>query len=70
MACKSCGAEVQSQFRSEIAIHSRDKDNTLVFVFPDIFVCLNCGKLEFAGEFTVPEDELRLLTKRDAAAAG
>ena len=70
MACKSCGAEGQSKFPTEIAIHSRDRDSPLVFVFPDIFVCLNCGKLEFGEEFTVPEDELRLLTKRDAAGAG
>ena len=69
MACKLCGAEGQSKFPAEIAIHSRDRDRPLVFVFPSISVCLNCGKPEFAEEFTVPESELRLLTKRDAAGA-
>jgi len=45
------------------------RDKPLVFVFPEIFVCLNCGKSEFAEEFSVPENELRLLTNRDAAGA-
>ena len=70
MACKLCGAEGQGQFPTEIAVHLRDVDRPLVFVFPDILVCLNCGKPEFAAEFTIPENELRFLTKRNAAGAG
>jgi hypothetical protein len=46
------------------------RDKPLVFVFPEIFACLNCGKPEFAEEFRIPETELRLLTKGDAAGAG
>jgi len=70
VACTLCGTERQGKFPTEIAIHSRDINSSLVFVFPEIFVCLNCGKPEISEEYTIPEDELRLLTKSDAAGAG
>jgi len=38
----------------------------VVWVFPQLVVCLGCGMAEFA----VPEDELRLLAEGNAAAAG
>ena len=41
-------------------------DKPVVWVFPDVVVCLDCGTAEFA----VPEEELRQLIKGDAAAAG
>jgi len=41
-------------------------DKPVVWVFPEIFVCLDCGIAEFA----VPEVELRLLAKGDTAATG
>ena len=41
-------------------------DRPVVWVFPELVVCLDCGTAEFA----VPESELRLLAKDDAAAAG
>jgi hypothetical protein len=41
-------------------------DKPVVWVFPEIVVCLVCGTAEFA----VPEAELLLLAKGDAAAAG
>jgi hypothetical protein len=41
-------------------------DKPIVWVFPELVVCLDCGNAEFA----VPEAELRQLAKGDAAAAG
>jgi hypothetical protein len=69
MPCKSCGSLNQNRFTAEIAIHSPGLKNLaepVVWVFPEIFVCLDCGK----AEFTVPEAELRLLAKGDAAGGG
>ena len=68
MPCKSCGSENLRGFTGEIAIHFSGLKNINephVWVFPALVVCLNCG---FA-EFTVPETELRLLTKGRAADA-
>jgi hypothetical protein len=67
VACGSCGLQSQEEFFAEIAIHSRDLQGPLVLVFPKIMVCMNCGKLQFAEEFVVPDNELRLLAKRGAA---
>jgi hypothetical protein len=56
--CSSC--QTESTFNSEIAIHFRGLeglDKPIVWVFPEIAVCLNCG---FA-ELTVPERELQVL---------
>jgi hypothetical protein len=69
VACASCGFQNPEKFRVEIAIHSHDSHDPLVFVFPSILVCMNCGKPEFAEEFVIPDDQLRLLSKRDAASA-
>jgi hypothetical protein len=69
MPCKSCGSVNQNKFRGEIGIHFpglKNIDKPVVWVFPDLVVCLDCGTAEFA----VPETELRLLAKGDAAAAG
>jgi hypothetical protein len=40
-------------------------DKPVVWVFPELIVCLDCGIAEFA----VPEAELRELAKGDAAGA-
>jgi hypothetical protein len=66
MQCTSCDSENVSEFKGEIAIHLpglKHLDRPPVWVFPDLLVCLNCG----IAQFVVPEDELQLLTKRDAA---
>jgi hypothetical protein len=52
-----------------MAIHYpglKNIDKPVVQVFPELVVCLDCGTAEFA----VPEAELRVLAKDDAAAAG
>jgi hypothetical protein len=65
MPCKSCGSLNQSKFSAEMCIHFPENiDKPVVWVFPEPVVCLDCGTAEFA----VPEEELRQLAKRDAAA--
>jgi hypothetical protein len=57
------------KFSAEMAIHFLELENIdkpVVWLFPEIVVCLDCGTAEFA----VPEAELRQLAKGDAAAAG
>jgi len=69
MPCKSCKSLNQSKFTAEIAIHFPELNNIdkpVVWVFPEVVVCLNCGTAEFA----VSEAELRLLCKDNTAAAG
>jgi hypothetical protein len=65
MACNSCGSLKQEKFRSEIDIHFpglKNVDKRPVVVFPELVVCLNCGK----AEFTVAEDDLNLLAEGNA----
>lgn len=64
--CRSCGSNNQRQFGSEIYVHLPGLDKPTVMVFPTLVVCLECGGV---AEFTIPEDELRLLVKEGAAAA-
>jgi hypothetical protein len=69
MPCKSCGSINQRKFTAEMGIHFpelKNIDKPVVWVFPELVVCLDCG----AAEFAVPEEELRQLGKRDVAAAG
>ena len=69
MPCKSCGSVNQSKFIGEICIHFpelKKVDKPVVWVFPELVVCLDCGTAQFA----VPEGELRQLAKGDADAAG
>jgi hypothetical protein len=69
MLCKSRGSVNQKKFRAEMGIHFlglKDIDKPVVWVFPEVVVCLDCGTAEFA----VPEAELLLLAKGDATAAG
>jgi len=68
MPCKSCGSDKLGRFTGEIAIHFRRMKNInepIVWVFPELAVCLKCG----TAEFVVPERELRLLGKDPAGGA-
>jgi hypothetical protein len=67
--CKLCGSGQEREFIAEIAIHFpgwAGFNKPHVWVFPELFVCLNCGKSEFA----IPEEKLRLLGKGEAVAGG
>ena len=67
MACKRCDSGNQRTFNGEVAIHFpglNALDKPIVFVFPKLVVCVQCG----LTEFTVPERELRLLAQ-DAPAS-
>lgn len=69
MSCKSCGSINQRKFSAEMAIHFpelKNIDEPVVWVFPKVMVCLDCG----TAEFVVPGADLRQLAKGDAAAAG
>ena len=65
MPCKSCGSVNQQKCSAEMCIHFSDIDKPVVWLFPEVVVCLDCGTAELA----VPEAELRQLAKGDAAAA-
>ena len=68
MSCKACQSENQRTLGAEIAIHFpglKGLDKPVVWVFPKLLVCLNCG----FTEFVVPEAELRGLVESDAAGA-
>ena len=68
MPCKACGSVNQSRFIGEMGIHSpglKNLDKPIVWVFPELIVCLDCG----AAEFVVPENQLGVLARGDAAAA-
>ena len=68
MSCKLCQSENQRNLNGEIAIHFtglKGRDKSIVWVFPQLLVCLDCGFTEFA----IPETELRRLAESDAAGA-
>jgi hypothetical protein len=69
MPCKSCGSVNQRNFTAEMTIHFgglKNVDKPVVWVFPELVICLDCGTAEFA----VPEAELRQLARGDTASPG
>ena len=67
ISCKTCWSVYQKKFSAEMGIHFpelKNIDKPVVWVFPEVVDCLDCGTAEFA----VPEAELRQLAKGDAAA--
>ncbi len=68
MSCKSCGSANQRIFDAEVGIHFaglKGLDKPVVFVFPKLLTCLNCGFIEFV----VPETDLQSLVESDRAGA-
>jgi len=65
MACTFCGSTDEREFKGEIAI-LKDVNKPVVWVFPEIFFCLDCSK----ARFVVPEPQLRVLAQSNAAATG
>jgi hypothetical protein len=60
MVCKRCTSDNHRAFNGEVAIHFPGLNglkNPIVWAFPKLAVCLNCG----FTEFIVPERELRVL---------
>ena len=58
--CKSCSSQDQHSFHGEIAIHFPGLDGLnkpIVWVFPELLVCLNCG----LAEFMVPDEQRNIL---------
>ncbi len=67
MASKRCTSDNQRAFSGEVAIHFpglNGLDKPIVWVYPKVMVCLECG----LTEFTVPEKELSVLAAGLAAA--
>jgi hypothetical protein len=61
MSCESCQSN-QRTFNGEVAIHFpglKGLDMPIVWVFPKLKVCLECG----LAEFEVPETELGVLAQ-------
>jgi len=61
MSCKSCASSRQIEILGEIYLHFagglRGLDKPLVWVYPQVILCLDCG----AAQFDVPQAELRLI---------
>src|ERR1700758_3270323 len=66
MACKRCTSDSQRTFSGEVAMHFTGLsglEKPIVWAFPKLLVCLECGFAEFA----VPERELSVLATGEAA---
>jgi hypothetical protein len=59
--CRSCASSRKMEFNGEICMHFpgglESLNKPLLWVYPKVVVCLNCG---FA-EFNIPETELELI---------
>jgi hypothetical protein len=50
--CKLCGSVDQKKFGAELGIHFpelKDIDKPVVWVFPEVLVCLDCGTAEYCS---------------------
>lgn len=58
--CSSCQSDTRGTFTGEMAIHFpglKGLNKPIVWAFPQISVCLDCGLAQFA----IPEKELEVL---------
>ena len=66
-SCPSCTSARRMEFSGEICLHFpgglESLDKPLVWVFPKVAVCLDCGM----AQFSIPEPELRTLANGVAA---
>jgi hypothetical protein len=66
MICQACGSLQQRTFNGEVAIHFSGWDGLnkpIVWVFPKLRVCLDCG----FTQFKVSERELEVLREERSA---
>jgi hypothetical protein len=69
MSCRSCGLGNQRKFAAEMSVHvlgMENVDKPIVWVFPKLLVCMDCG----FTELTIAENELHLLGKDPASDLG
>jgi hypothetical protein len=63
--CPSCTSSRQMEFLGEICLHFqgglKSLDKPLIWAFPKVVVCLDCGWAQFA----VPEAELKLIIQQN-----
>jgi hypothetical protein len=63
MYCPHCASDTQAELTAEINIHFsgfRNIDTPGLLVFPELWVCLECGY----SRFTTPKAELAVLAMR------
>ena len=68
MSCKVCLSATTHTFAAEIAIHFpglAGLNKPIVWVFPEVRVCLDCG----LAEFEIPEEQMRQLIEPDSIAS-
>jgi len=56
MSCRRCASDSLKSFNGELAVHFpglEGLDKPIVWVFPKLLVCLQCG----FGEFEVPDEQ-------------
>jgi hypothetical protein len=66
--CKLCGSDKSRKFREEIALHFpglKNLDKPIVWVFPQLMVCLDCG----FSEFQIEKEDLKKLDEGNTAGA-
>ena len=69
MSCLLCASDNHAEFGGEILSYFRglkNLDKPSVWVFPKLFVCLDCG----SSRFMPPESELALLARGAPAREG